>query len=271
MAAESTLYVIDGDLGVRAAVGELADTLGVGYQAFTSGKGFRDAYSGSSPGCVITEVRLRDGNGLQVMEHLTSRRDLTPVVFVAARASVAVAVRAMRAGAFHFLAKPVHETVLWDVVLDALRADARYRKARAWHREREQRLDRLTEKELQILEHIAEGRANREISTELGISMRTVEHRRARMMKKLGAGSITELLHFAVISCRGAAMWAAADAPRGLGTQGLWRESSCGSRSGSLPARRSGQTRRSGEESPSAHQQDGTMACGIPQDELGHA
>jgi len=200
---EPTVFVVDSDEATRDAVRDLADTMNVPCEAYTSGREFLDTYDVSRPGCVVLDVRITDVSGLDVLECLAKRGAVIPFVFVAGYASVSIAVRTMRAGAMHFLEKPFREHELWDAIREGILLDGKRRGTLAKRRQIEERLTKLTPKQRQVLEMIAEGKSKQVVAAEAGVSLRTVEVRRKHIMKTLGLDSTVGLVHFALMACNG--------------------------------------------------------------------
>ena len=137
-------------------------------------------------------------NGLELQRKLIHEKIIIPIVFVTGHGNVSMAVEAMQMGAVNFLEKPVQEQELWDSIRKALELDSLNRRRRARRQRVEQRLTRLTHGEREVLNLILEGKLNKEIATELGLSTRTIEDRRAKLMKKMGAKSLAELVQMAM-------------------------------------------------------------------------
>jgi FixJ family two-component response regulator len=203
MKNEPTVFLVDADAPTRDAVRDLVYTMNLPCEAYTSGRDFLEAFDPSRPGCIVLEVRIPDINGLQIQERLAAERAVIPLVFLTTQTTVSIAVRAMRLGAVHFMEKPFREHELWDTVQEAISLDARRRRAAERREMIEGRLARLTPKEQQVLGMIAEGKSKQTIAAEVGISVRTVELRRSRLMKKLGLGSLVELVVFALGASNG--------------------------------------------------------------------
>ncbi len=199
MEMEPTVFVVDADGPSCDAVCELARMMSLQSERFASGEEFLEAYDNARPGCVVLDVKVPGINGLQVQQQLSEMADPPPVVFVSGHCEIYVAVRAMKAGAVSFLEKPFREHELWDAIQEAVALDRQQRAERAKHRALDHYIGVLTFKEHLVLELLSEGKSNRTIARELGISVRTVENRRAKLMKKLGIKSPTELLHLAIL------------------------------------------------------------------------
>ena len=142
------------------------------------------------------EIRVPGINGLQIQETLAKREVTLPVIFLCASASVSMAVHAMRAGALHFFEKPFREHDLWSAIQEAVELDERRRAIRLRQEDAKQRLVTLTEKERKVLEMIVQGKTKRAMAGELSVSIRTIEHHRTQVMRKLRTNSATGLLHF---------------------------------------------------------------------------
>ncbi len=198
MMPEAVVFVVDDDLPAVEAICRLAGMMDFDCRVFASGYEFLEAYDGGQTGCLVTEVRAPGLNGLQIQQRLAGLGATLPVIFVARTATVPLAVRAMRAGAFHFMEKPLHEQELWDTIQAAVALD-RQRRLRRQEREEIQRLlSLLTVKEEQVLRRIGEAKSNRVIARELDLSIRTIEVRRNALMRKLGFESPDQLVRFAV-------------------------------------------------------------------------
>jgi FixJ family two-component response regulator len=202
-ANDATVFVVDPDDAVRETVEHLAETMNLRCESYASGGDFISAYEDSRPGCLVLELKIPGVSGLQIQEHLLKQGTGIPVLFLAEQTTVSFAVRAMRAGAIHFLEKPVREHELWDAIQEALEIDRQRRHALLRRREIQQQVDELTSRERRILEMTAEGISKKAMAKELDVCMRTVDLARSQLMKKLRLGSITELVHFAIYACDG--------------------------------------------------------------------
>ena len=203
MRSEPTVFVLDPDGLTRDTVRNLVYTMNLRCEAYASGLEFLDAFAPSRPGCVVLEVKIPDINGLQIQQRLASEGAMTPVVFLAEQATVSIAVRAMRAGAVHFLEKPLREHELWDTIQEAIDIDRQRRAARMEEEELKERLATLKPKERRVLELVAEGKSKRHIAAEIGVSVRTIGLRQTELMKKLDLESPTDLLRFALLVLNG--------------------------------------------------------------------
>ena len=203
MKCEPTAFVVDPDESTQRAIRDCAHTMNLQCEVYASGRAFLDTYVNGRSGCLLTEVRIPDMNGLEIQEALAARGATIPVIFLAERAPVSIAVRTMRAGALNFLEKPFRETELWDAIQEALRVDRDRRKALAERKELENRLAGLTPEEYHLLELVAQGKPKQAIASEVGRCVRTVEVHQKQLMSKIGVDSLLELVRFAVLACDG--------------------------------------------------------------------
>jgi FixJ family two-component response regulator len=185
---EPIVYLVDEDRTATDTIHRLAGVMNLSVQAFTSGREFLESFDRSQCGCLVTELKVSDLNGLRILEQLAEEGTTLPVIFMTAHATVPMAVRAMRGGAFHFLEKPCHEQELWDGEL---------RRAAERCSAIQERLSSLTVKE-EVLWMIGEGKPNRTIAAELNLSIRTIEVRRNALIKKLGVQGPEELMRLAM-------------------------------------------------------------------------
>lgn len=191
---QPTVYFVDDDAAVRDALSLLLSLKGFLSQVFVSGETFLDTYRPEWRGCLLTDLRMPGMSGIELQQELAARGASLPVVVLTAHGDVATTRAAMKAGAYDFLEKPVDEQVLVDVLKNAITHDAETHGAtREKHRVRE-RFGRLTPRERDVAQLVSEGLQNREIAARLGISPRTVEVYKARMMEKLDCRNLAEVL-----------------------------------------------------------------------------
>jgi two-component system response regulator FixJ len=191
---DGTVFLIDDDPGVRDSLTLLLSLKGVSTQPFANAESFIASYQPERPGCVLTDLRMPGMTGLELQAALRERRIEAPVVVLTAHGDVATARTALKNGAFDFLEKPIDDAMLLDVLRNALRVDRERRNAVSMRAATDQRLERLTEREREILALVAAGHQNRHIAAQLGISSRTVEVHKARIMEKLECRSLAELI-----------------------------------------------------------------------------
>ena len=200
MGLGATVFVIDTDAETCDAIRDVAGTMNFGCEVYASAQAFLEAYHPSRPGCLVSELRVPGMSGLQLQRRLRERYPRLPIVFLASYTDVSMAVETMRMGAIHFLQKPVRTHELWTALQEALQVDRERREANAWREEFNQRLADLTPKEREILKLLGQGQSGREIAAATGVCVRTVEVRRANLIRKLGVSSLTELLDIAILA-----------------------------------------------------------------------
>lgn len=191
---QQRVYVVDDDQGMLESTVWLLESVGLQAVPFTSGQAFLDSCSEDIPACVLLDIRMPGMGGLAVQDALRERGSQLPVIFVSAHADVPIVVRAFRAGAVDFIEKPYNEQLLLDSVQRALRQRARPAAAGPQASEVQQRLDQLTPRERDVLLPLVQGRSNREIAEQLGISVKTVDLYRSRVMKRMQADSLPALV-----------------------------------------------------------------------------
>ena len=191
---DGTVFLIDDDAGVRDSLSLLLSLKNISTQPFASADSFLETYTPERSGCVLTDLRMPGMTGLELQTAMRERHIELPIVVFTAHGDVATARAALKNGAFDFLEKPVDEAMLLDVLRNALRVDRERRSAVTERSTSGQRRDRLTEREREILKLLTVGHSNREIAAQLGISPRTVEVHKARIMEKLECRSLAELI-----------------------------------------------------------------------------
>jgi two-component system response regulator FixJ len=197
--AEPTVFVVDDDEDVRSSLCWLIESVALKVAAFESAERFLETYEPEQPGCLVLDIRMPGMGGLGLLESLPLRDIHLPVIVLTAHCNVPVAVRAMKAGAIDFVEKPFTDQDLLDKIQRALKEDARQRAERLECTAVESRLRQLTLRELEVLERVVNGQANKVISAELGIGERTVEVHRKHMMEKMQAKSLAELIKMVLL------------------------------------------------------------------------
>jgi len=195
---EPTVFLVDDDPAVLRSLTALVKVVFPHVESYTSAAEFLDSYRGGQPGCLVLDVAMPGMSGLELQRRLVEQRIDLPIVFVTGHANVQMAVGAMQAGAVNFLEKPFREQDLWDSVRRALEQDECNRRRRARRQSVNERIATLSPGEREVLDLILEGKYNKEIAAELNLSIRTVEDRRARLMKKMQANSVAELVQLAM-------------------------------------------------------------------------
>jgi FixJ family two-component response regulator len=190
----ATVYVVDDDASVRKSLVRLLAQAGYPTEAFSSAVEFLGRPRRPGPGCLVLDVRMPGLNGLDLQEALARADERMAIVFVSAHGDVPMTARAMKAGAVDFLAKPYSREDLLAAVEQAVARDVRERAERAQVAEVEARLRTLTAREADVLALVVRGLLNKQIAGELGITEGTVKIHRARVMEKMCAGSVAELV-----------------------------------------------------------------------------
>lgn len=188
-----TVHIVDDDAAVRDSLAQLLELKGVAVRAYASGEAFLAAFAGE-PGCIVVDLRMPGMSGLALQDELRRRGIALPVVVVTAYGDVPTARSALKAGAFDFIEKPIEEARLLATLESALRQEQEERGGAQELASFRARLARLTEREREVLDLVAEGSHNREIAEALAISPRTVEVYRARMMEKLQLRRLPDLV-----------------------------------------------------------------------------
>ena len=194
MTNEQTVFIVEDDAAVRDSLGLLLGLQGFRTQSFSCAEDFRRIYQPSWAGCLLLDVRMPGMNGLELQESLRRQGLALPVIIMTAHGDITTVRTALKSGAVDFLEKPVDPTALLAAVRTALDADAARRRAALEVEGMRQRLSVLTARERQVMELVAKGCHNREIAETLGISPRTVEVHKARVMEKLQVQSVPELV-----------------------------------------------------------------------------
>jgi len=192
---EPTVFIIDDDEAYRDSVCELVSSVGVATETFSSALAFLEAFDPERPGCLVLDVRMARMSGLALQERLATMGARIPIVFISGHGDIAMAVKAVKDGAVDFVQKPYREQQLLDAIDEALRRDAKQREPvnEPQHLLAE-RGAALTEREREVMELALKGLPSKLIAKDLGISHRTVEQHRSRLLEKLGVGSINELM-----------------------------------------------------------------------------
>jgi FixJ family two-component response regulator len=190
----ATVYVVDDDDGMRRALSLLLSTVGFATQSYARPSEFLANLKPDEPGCLVLDIRMPEMSGLELQQQLNRIGCMLPIIFITGHGDVPMAVQAMKAGAFDFIQKPFREQDLLDQINHALRHDAESRLNVARRTEVLRRLDTLTPRERQVMDMVVDGGANKVIAIDLGLSERTVEIHRAKVMEKMGARSVAHLV-----------------------------------------------------------------------------
>jgi two-component system response regulator FixJ len=189
-----TVFIVDDDEAVRSALRLLLKSVGLAATTLPSAQAFLDSYDPQQPGCLVLDVRMPGMSGLELQQHLNMRGAILPVIFMTGHGDIPMAVEAIQQGAFDFLQKPFRDQDLIDRIQRALAKD---KLSRAELNERtriRERLESLTPREREVLALVTSGKPNKVMASDLGVSQRTVEIHRARVMEKMEAASLAQLV-----------------------------------------------------------------------------
>jgi FixJ family two-component response regulator len=191
---EQMVFVVDDDAAVRDSIAELVESVGLQAECYASAAEFLDKLAPGRPGCLVLDVRMAEMSGLELQHRLNMLGISMPVIMLTGHGDVTMAVEAMKAGAVDFLQKPYREQALLDSINAALMKDTDARRSGAVEEQLDHRLAGLTEREREVLDQLLLGKTSKEIADILDISPRTAEVHRRNLLRKLGFGTVKELL-----------------------------------------------------------------------------
>jgi len=194
MVAEKTVFIVDDHPGARASLTALIESKNLQTESYESAEDFLDHLDVSRDGCVIADVQMKGMSGLDLQNRLNHMSVDIPLIMITAYGDVRTAVEAMQAGAVNFLEKPCLGQELLDSVERAMRTKERKRQTDQQCEEIREQLGTLSESEVEVLDHLMDGLANKQIAARLDIGLRTVELRRSRIMKKLDSNSLADVI-----------------------------------------------------------------------------
>jgi len=196
---DEKVYVVDDDPSARDSLCWLLNTEGIDSRAFASADSFLDAWSRAWVGCITVDIRMPGKNGLQLQEELNSRSNLLPVIVLTGHADVPIAIRAMKLGAFDFLEKPYSDGDLLTSIDNALKLGEKINQAEQERSRLSSAVETLTSREREVMYLVVEGNTNKNVANRLGISDKTVEVHRSRVMEKTGAKSLSDLVRICLV------------------------------------------------------------------------
>jgi two-component system response regulator FixJ len=194
MTKSPIVMVVDDDSGVRNAMRALLKSVGLNAVLFASAQEFLAAYDPLQPGCLLLDIRMPGMSGMDLQQELNLRGAVIPVIFMSGHADIPMAVEAMQHGAFDFLQKPFRDQELLDRIHRAIAKDGERRVALGERARIKSHLESLTDREREVLDLLTLGKQNKSIAQDLGVSPRTIEIHRARVMEKMDAQSVAELV-----------------------------------------------------------------------------
>jgi len=195
--AERTVFIVDDARQVRRALSCVLESAGYRVRSFDSAESFLREQDTAVPGCLLLDVCMPGMSGLELQRSLVGSPSARPIVFLTGKGDIQTSVHAMKEGAVDFLTKPIDDGRLFAAVEQALRLDAKQRQERAIRSLIEQRVESLTRRERDVMTSVIRGRLNKLIGLELGIGEKTVKVHRMRVMRKMGAHSVAELVQLA--------------------------------------------------------------------------
>jgi FixJ family two-component response regulator len=199
--SDATVFIVDDDKAIRHAMGLLLRSVGLTHCIFHSATEFLENFCGEGHGCLVLDIRMPGMSGLELQDKLKEVGSMLPIIFVTGFADVPMAVTAMQKGAFDFIEKPFRDQDLLDRINNALRADSTHRVDDENARQIRLRVRRLTNREQDVMNLVVAGKPNKIIAYDLAVSQRTVEIHRARVMEKMEAKSLADLVRmFTAIS-----------------------------------------------------------------------
>lgn len=195
---EPTVFIVDDDQAVARSLRWLIETVGLKVSTFASAQAFLDGYDASKHGCLVLDVRMPGMSGLELQERLVAQRIHVPIIFITGHGDVQMAVRAVQAGAFDFVEKPFNDQDLLDRIQKAIVFDAKQRGKDLQQAQLRALFASLTPREREVLDLVVEGKSNKAIANSFGLSAKTVEVHRAKMMEKMQARSVADLVKMAM-------------------------------------------------------------------------
>jgi two-component system response regulator FixJ len=189
-----TVFIVDDDAEVRDAIKLLMDSVGLDAEVFDSAQGYLDDFDPRRAGCLVLDIRMKGMSGLDLQDRLSDEPVHPPVIIITGHGDVPMAVRAVKSGAVDFIEKPFNDQLLLDAVHRAIEQDADQRGRASRLADIQARLEKLTPREREILDMVVAGNRNKVIAIDLGISQSTVEAHRAKVMEKMEAASLSELM-----------------------------------------------------------------------------
>lgn len=189
-----TVSIVDDNADLRSSLNWMLTKEGLKVKTYESAEDFLENYDPNLPGCVLLDLRMPGMNGLQVQKRMIEQDWIAPVIIISAHADVQTAVAAMQAGAMHLLEKPFSRKDLLDRIHVAVEKDQESRRYQSMHAELEARIAKLTVREREVMEMIIDGKTTKQIGHLLGVSVRTLEIHRSRILNKMGVESTTQLV-----------------------------------------------------------------------------
>ena len=192
-----TVFIVDDDRGLRQAIQDLVESVGLRAESFASGEDFLRAKRMNRPSCLVLDVRLPQMSGLDFQQRLTETGIQIPIIFITAHGDIPMSVRALKSGALEFLTKPFRDQDLLDAIHQALERDRVAREQQSEIHNLQERVRTLTAREQEVMNLVVSGMLNKQIASEIGTSEATVKIHRGNVMRKMKAGSVVDLVRMA--------------------------------------------------------------------------
>jgi RNA polymerase sigma factor (sigma-70 family) len=198
--SEPTVFIVDDDLAVARSLRWLIESVQLKVETFASAQAFLDGYDAAKPGCLVLDVRMPGMSGIELQERLTAQRIRVPIIFITGHGDVQMAVRAVQAGAFDFIEKPFNDQDLLDRMQRAISFDAERRGRDTLRAQLCALFASLTPREREVMDLVVEGMSNKAVANTLGLSAKTVEVHRAKVMEKMNARSVSDLVRMSMLN-----------------------------------------------------------------------
>jgi len=199
MSSPATVFIVDDDEEVRSALQLLMESVGLPSETYSSAQQFLEQFEPNRSGCIIVDVRMPGMSGLDLQAQLASEKFHPPIIIITGHGDVPMAVRAVQAGAVDFIEKPFNNQAMLDSVHRAIEKDAQQRGEVSRLLDIEAHYNGLTPREKEVFQYVVEGKRNKVIAIDMGVSQSTVEAHRAKVMEKMAAATLSDLMRMALL------------------------------------------------------------------------